>query len=488
MSCPQQHPQPAHRESGVCAQAVHRPVHSAIGRGPPTARRLSAPSARTDVKRGSGGSSEVRKTGRWVAMSVAELAPRGGEFERTPPHDLAAEQCVLGGMLMSKDAISDVLEVISPHDHYRPAHQLVHEAILELYGRGEPADPVTVSDLLAKRGDLARVGGGAYLHTLLASVPTAANAGYYARIVRERAILRRLVEAGTRIVQLGYTGDGDADELVDRAEAEIYGVTERRVSEDFLPLSEIMPGALDEIEAIGSRGGVMTGVPTGFGDLDSLTNGFHPGQMIVIAARPAIGKALALDTPLPTPAGWTTMGDVSIGDQLIGADGHPTTVVAATEVMRGRPCYEVEFTGGEIIVADGQHQWLTWTRRARRYDAQTRGHAREFANPVPPEVVTTEQIAGTLRCPTADRRPNHAVCMPRPLDLPGADLPIPPYALGAWLGDGASASARVTSFDPEIVMHVEASGLAAVPQGAPYYRMACPATPHGSVQAVLRTL
>jgi len=229
-------------------------------------------------------------------MSVAELAPRGGEFERTPPHDLAAEQCVLGGMLMSKDAISDVMEVISPHDHYRPAHQLVHEAILELYGRGEPADPVTISDLLAKRGELARVGGGAYLHTLLASVPTAANAGYYARIVRERAILRRLVEAGTRIVQLGYTGDGDADELVDRAEAEIYGVTERRVSEDFLALSEIMPGALDEIEAIGSRGGVMTGVPTGFGDLDSLTNGLHPGQMIVIAARPAIGKStLALD-------------------------------------------------------------------------------------------------------------------------------------------------------------------------------------------------
>jgi replicative DNA helicase len=229
-------------------------------------------------------------------VSVTELTPRGGEFERTPPHDLGAEQCVLGGMLMSKDAISDVMEVLRPVDHYRPAHQLVHEAILELYGRGEPADPVTVSDLLAKRGELARIGGGAYLHTLLASVPTAANAGYYARIVRERAILRRLVEAGTRIVQLGYTGDGDADELVDRAEAEIYGVTERRVSEDFLQLSEIMPGALDEIEAIGSRGGGMTGVPTGFSSLDSLTNGLHPGQMVVIAARPAIGKStLALD-------------------------------------------------------------------------------------------------------------------------------------------------------------------------------------------------
>ena len=229
-------------------------------------------------------------------MSVTEITPRGDEFERTPPHDLAAEQCVLGGMLMSKDAISDVLEVIRPGDHYRPAHQLVHEVIIDLYSRGEPADPVTVANELTKRGEIARVGGAPYLHTLMACVPTAANAGYYARIVRERAILRRLVEVGTRIVQLGYSGDGDADEIVDRAEAEVYGVTDRRVSEDYRSLSEIMPGALNEIEAIGSRGGMLTGVPTGFADLDALTNGLHPGQMVVIAARPALGKStLALD-------------------------------------------------------------------------------------------------------------------------------------------------------------------------------------------------
>ena len=229
-------------------------------------------------------------------MSVAEIAPRNDDFERTPPHDVAAEQCVLGGMLLSKDAISDVIEVIRPTDHYRPAHQLVHEAILDLYGRGEPADAITVANELTRRGEIARVGGGPYLHTLIASVPTAANAGYYARIVRERAILRRLVEAGTRIVQFGYAGEADADDLVDRAQAEVFAVTDRRASEDYQSLSEIMPGALDEIEAIGSRGGVLTGVPTGFSDLDALTNGLHPGQMVVIAARPAIGKStLALD-------------------------------------------------------------------------------------------------------------------------------------------------------------------------------------------------
>src|ERR1700751_5880729 len=144
-------------------------------------------------------------------------------------------------MMLSKDAISDVLEVIKPSDHYRPAHQIVHEVILDLYARGEPADAITVAAELTKRGDIGKVGGAPYLHTLIASVPTAANAGYYARIVRERALLRRLVEVGTRIVQLGYSGDGEADDLVDQAHAEVYSVTDRRVREDYLSLSEIMP-------------------------------------------------------------------------------------------------------------------------------------------------------------------------------------------------------------------------------------------------------
>jgi replicative DNA helicase len=262
-------------------------------------------------------------------VSVTEIAPRSDDFERTPPHDVAAEQCVLGGMLLSKDAISDVIEMIRSADHYRPAHQLIHEAILDLYSRGEPADAITVANELTRRGEIARVGGGPYLHTLIASVPTAANAGYYARIVRERAILRRLVEAGTRIVQFGYAGDADADELVDRAQAEVYAVTERRTSEDYHSLAEIMPGALDEIEAIGSRSGVLTGVPTGFADLDALTNGLHPGQMIVIAARPAVGKStLALDfaraasikNEIPTVLFSLEMGRTEITMRLLSAE------------------------------------------------------------------------------------------------------------------------------------------------------------------------
>jgi replicative DNA helicase len=371
-------------------------------------------------------------------VSVAEFpsAPSAGELIRTPPQDLAAEQSVLGGMLLSKDAIADVVEVVRGHDFYRPAHELVFEAVLDLYGRGEPADAVTVSAELQKRGELGRVGGAPYLHTLLQSVPTAANAGYYARIVRETAVLRRLIEAGTKIVQLGYTGDGDADDIVDAAQAEVYAVTDRRTSEDYLPLSAIMEGALDEIEAIGSRGGEMVGVPTGFVDFDELTNGLHPGQMIVVAARPAVGKALALDTPLVTPGGWTTMGEVAVGDELVGADGRPATVVAATEVMSGRPCFEVEFADGTVIVADAEHGWQTETRAGTA------------------AVRTTRQVAATLWSDEGDEvRPNHSVRSARPLQLPERPLPAPAYAYGVAV---AAAWATGTA-DPDVAMHVEAA-------------------------------
>ena len=237
-------------------------------------------------------------------MSVAEMfvaeptggpSDRGGQ-DRLPPQDVPAEQSVLGAMLLSKDAIADVVEVLRGTDFYRPAHEMVFDAVLDLYGKGDPADAVTVSAELTKRGEISRVGGATYIHTLISMVPTAANASYYAGIVRERAILRRLVEAGTKIVQMGYAGDGNAEEVVDRAQAEVYGVTDKRSSEDYQPLSAIMEGALDEIEAIGSRGGALIGTPTGFADLDELTNGLHGGQMIIIAARPAVGKStLALD-------------------------------------------------------------------------------------------------------------------------------------------------------------------------------------------------
>jgi replicative DNA helicase len=223
--------------------------------------------------------------------------PQTGGFDKSPPQDIAAEQSVLGGMLLSKDAIADVVEILKSHDFYRPVHATVFDTILELYGRGEPADGVTVAAALSDSGDLQRIGGVPYLHTLIESVPTAANASYYARIVSERAVLRRLVEAGTKITQLGYgtggNGGMDVDDIVDLAQQAVYDVTERRVSEDFAVLADMLQPTLDEIEAVGATNGMMTGVPTGFSDLDRLLNGLHAGQLIIVAGRPGLGKSTA---------------------------------------------------------------------------------------------------------------------------------------------------------------------------------------------------
>ncbi|WP_350350047.1 replicative DNA helicase [Agromyces sp. G08B096] len=291
-------------------------------------------------------------------IGLAEPADEGEarRGERTPPHDLLAEQSALGGMMLSKDAVADVIETVRGVDFYVPKHEVVFNAILTLYSHGEPTDVIAVTDELTKTGELQRAGGVEYLHTLTSLVPTAANAGYYASIVAERALLRRLVEAGTRIVQMGYAGEGEVTELVNHAQAEIYGVTGSVETEDYVPLTEAVTAAIDEIEAAKHTDGKMTGVPTGFHDLDDLTNGFHPGQMIIVAARPAMGKStLALDFAraasihhdLPTIVFSLEMGKAEIAMRLLSAeasvplqnmrkgtvDGRDWTTIAAT---RGR--------------------------------------------------------------------------------------------------------------------------------------------------------
>ncbi len=266
-------------------------------------------------------------------MSIADIEERAGgqrEHERKPPHDMLAEQSTLGGMLLSKDAVADVIETLRGSDFYVPKHEVIYEAILSLYSHGEPTDVVAVTDELIKTGDLQRSGGVDYLHTLTSIVPTAANAGYYAGIVKERALLRRLVDAGTRIVQMGYQGEGDAVDLVNSAQAEIYGVTGAEAKEDYVPLTVAVDAAMHEIEAAQGRDGSMTGVPTDFNELDELTNGLHPGQMIVVAARPAMGKStLALDFARaaaikhdqPTIFFSLEMGRAEIAMRLLSAEG-----------------------------------------------------------------------------------------------------------------------------------------------------------------------
>jgi replicative DNA helicase len=216
--------------------------------------------------------------------------------DKIPPQDLIAEQSVIGSMLLDKNAIVRVVEILHPDSFYRDAHRFIYEIILELFDRGEPVDLVTVTDSLRKSGKLDMTGGSVYVADLLNSVPTSANVEYYAKIVEEKATLRRLIEAGTRIVANAFEAAEDVDQIVDHAEKAIFNIALKRVREGFHKIDAVIKRVLDKIDSLYDKKEAITGTPSGFPDLDRLTAGFQNADLIIIAARPSVGKtALALN-------------------------------------------------------------------------------------------------------------------------------------------------------------------------------------------------
>ena len=211
-------------------------------------------------------------------------------IERVPPQNLEAEQSVLGSMLLDRDAIARVVEALRPEDFYRDLHRTIFEAMLELFERGEPVDLITVTNRLATAGKLEDVGGATYLASLPNTVPTAANAEYYAGIVLEKSMLRALISAGTHIASLGYEGMDEVSALIDQAEKLVYGIAARRNIQDFQTIKEILKSSFEKIDKRYQEKGTVTGVATGFTDLDTLTSGLQPADMVIIAARPSVGK------------------------------------------------------------------------------------------------------------------------------------------------------------------------------------------------------
>jgi replicative DNA helicase len=216
--------------------------------------------------------------------------------EKIPPQNLVAEQSVIGSMLLDKNAAIQAIEILTPDSFYRDAHRFIYEAILNLFERGEPIDLVTVTETLRTAGKLDAVGGSVYVADLLNSVPTAANAGHYARIVGEKAILRRLIETGTQIVSDAFREPEDVDQVLDQAEKLIFDIALKRPREGFHRIDSVIKKVLDKIDTLYGKKDPLTGITSGFSDLDQLTAGFQNSDLIIIAARPAVGKtALALN-------------------------------------------------------------------------------------------------------------------------------------------------------------------------------------------------
>jgi len=212
------------------------------------------------------------------------------QLERVPPQNLEAEQGVLGSMLLDRDAIARAIEGLRPEDFYRDAHRVIFTAMLDLFERGEPVDLITTTNRLAGMGKLEDVGGATYLASLPNVVPTAANVDYYASIVLEKSILRALINAGTHIASMGYEGADDVAALIDHAEKLVFGIASRRNVQDFQAIKEILKESFEKIDKRYQEKGTVTGVATGFSDLDMLTSGLQPSDMVIVAARPSVGK------------------------------------------------------------------------------------------------------------------------------------------------------------------------------------------------------
>ena len=228
-----------------------------------------------------------RQFGGWDNRADAEQLL----FDRVPPHDDEAERAVLRGMLLSKDAAGEVSQMLTGDDFYQPKNRMIYEVIVKLFGEQQPIDPVVVANRLESEGNLAKVGGSDYLADLVDTVYTAANATTYAEIVHEKAVLRRVIVAGTQIAQLGYESKGrSAGDIVNLAQSEVFQLGLGHVRQDYVPIGEVMKTTADMLEAI-QNGEVHRGVPTGFREIDEATQGLQPGQMIVVAGRPAMGKS-----------------------------------------------------------------------------------------------------------------------------------------------------------------------------------------------------
>ncbi|HEY2990395.1 MAG TPA: replicative DNA helicase [Candidatus Binatia bacterium] len=224
------------------------------------------------------------------------MASVDDNLRKIPPQNLEAEASVLGGILLDNEAINRVLETIAREDFYRESHRKIFRAMMELTDRSEPVDIITLSELLKGRGDLEAIGGTAYLTGLADSVPTAANIAYYARIVREKAILRQLISSATEIATRGFEEQGNVDEFLDAAEKVIFDIAEKKIHSSFVSVGDMIKDTLKAVEKLYERKELVTGVPTGFKDLDKLTAGLQPSELIIIAGRPSMGKtALALN-------------------------------------------------------------------------------------------------------------------------------------------------------------------------------------------------
>ena len=356
---------------------------------------------------------------------------------RIPPHSIEAESSVLGGLLLDNGAWDRVGDLLTDSDFYRYEHRLVYAAIGALVNASKPADVITVYEALQNQGKADEVGGLAYLNSLAQYVPSAGNIRRYAEIVRERAILRKLVAASDEISTAAFNPQGKpVDKILDEAEQKIFNIGEEgsRMKQGFQSMDNLVVDLLDRVQEMADNPNDITGVPTGFYDLDKMTSGFQAGDMIVLAARPSMGKAQPLDARVRTLSGWKRMGDLAVGDAVASVDGRPS-IVTGVYPQGIKEVFRIRFSDGRSTECCAEHLW--------------RVHSRHWPHP---RVVQTQELAALL---ARKRHQGRIWIEPHSGDFGHLEeLPIDGWVLGALLGDGnltGTGSVRFSTASAEVL-------------------------------------
>jgi replicative DNA helicase len=356
---------------------------------------------------------------------------------RVPPQATDVEMSVLGAMLIEREAIPKAIEVLPPEAFYSSKHQKIYESILNLFERGNPVDLVTLTEELKRRDALEDVGGAYYLTELTTQVASAANVEYHARIIAEKSLLRKMIEKMTTLVGKAYESGADAFELLDEAESEIFSISDTQLRKAASPLNDVVKDTLERLESIHGQKGGITGVPSGFTKLDDMTSGWQPSDLIIIAARPSMGKCLGKGTPVMMADGQTKLvEDIEVGDRLMGDDGAARTVQS---LARGREqMYWVRQKRGIDYRVNESH--ILSLKKSRRGGRKPRGS------------VTDISVRDYLK--KSDKWKNDNKGFKAPASFPKHPVPMDPYLLGLWLGDGKSDNARIYSTDEEVISYL----------------------------------
>ena len=378
----------------------------------------------------------MTRSGRRRGGAAGEVQATGGAG-RIPPQATDVEQSVLGAMLIEREAIPKAIEILSEEAFYTAKHQKVYGAVLSLFERGNPVDLITLTEELKRRGEIDAVGGAYYLTELTTKVASAANVEYHARIIAEKSLLRKMIETMSSLIGKAYDTSADAFELLDEVERDIFRISDTELRRPAASMNEVIKATLERLQAIHGREGGITGVPSGFKRLDDMTGGWQPSDLIIIAARPSMGKCLGRGTPVMMYDGTVKpVEDVRVGDLLMGDDSTPRTV---RSLARGRePMYWVRQKRGMDYRVNESH--ILSLKKSRREGREARG------------AVTNISVRAYLETSDAwkGRHKGYKVAV----EFPERVLPIDPYWLGLWLGKGKADSARIYSTDEEVVAYL----------------------------------